>query len=55
LIKARDNFEDEKNYLFALESKGKRDDIADAVCQYYAFIKYLKSEHNRPTLPVKRY
>lgn len=53
-LNSRDNFEVEKNYLFSLESKGKRDDISDAICQYYAFLKILEDEYNRPTLPVKR-
>lgn len=54
-LKERDNFEGEKNYLFRLESKGKRDDMSDAICQYYAFLKILEGEYDRPTLPVKRY
>jgi len=54
-LKERDNFEEEKNYLFALENKGKKDDMSDAVCQYYAFLEILLGECDRPTLPVKRY
>lgn len=53
-LNERKNKEEEKDFIFKIETKGKRDDISDAICQYYAFLKILGGEYSRPTLPVKR-
>lgn len=45
--------EDELIYISEIRSSPKRDDMGDAVCQYYAFFKMLSGEFGKPTMPKR--
>jgi len=47
--------EREEAYIDSIKSSKKKDDMGDAICQYYAWLKIMEGEAIQPTLPVKRY
>lgn len=53
-LKSRENTKEE-SFIQKIESSKKKDDMGDAICQYYAWLKIMQGEYNRPTMPVKRY
>ena len=53
LLRERENDTDELEHICEIESSSKRDDMGDAVCQYYAFFEMLKGKFGRPTMPVR--
>ncbi len=56
-IKYLEDRENEKELAFVNSIKGskKKDDMGDAICQYYAWMKIMEGEAIKPTLPTKRY
>jgi hypothetical protein len=45
--------EDELIHITEIRSSTKRDDMADALCQYHAFFKMLNGEFGKPTMPTR--
>ena len=54
LLQQRD-LESEKDFIYILKHSRKSDDMGDTIAQYYAWISYIESEYNRPSLPIKKY
>ena len=53
-LKERKN-DKEEDYINSLQTTKKKDDMGDAICQYYAWFKIMDGEAMQPTLPTKRY
>jgi hypothetical protein len=47
--------EEEKPYIDIIKKSNKKDDMGDAICQYYAWMKIFHGEAIQPTMPVKRF
>jgi len=47
--------EKEENFIDSIKGSKKKDDMGDAICQYYAWMKIMDGEAIKPTLPTKRY
>jgi len=53
-LEERKNDKEEK-FVEKIKGSKKKDDMGDAICQYYAWLKIMDGEAIQPTLPIKRY
>jgi len=54
-LKEKGQEDNEKDFIFKLQNAKKSDDMGDSISQFFALIKIIEGEYNRPTLPIKRY
>lgn len=55
LLKSHKDQDNEKPYIEIIKDSKKKDDISDAICQYYAWMKIMEGEAVKPSLPIKRF